>query len=452
MISKKNKSQSRVWVNLSFEQKMLHIMPLGRRPNVVVSYEYEKQMDAVKLLEALRELVKYHDVLRCRYKRIRLTPKQSAVDISELDIKIVTSKDIENLLPEYKPTDGHGVRINALHALAEKKVFSYSKPPLFQLYSYVDMPDRTLILLAIDHIIFDASSAEFFFKDLIDLYEEGRLSSRPFQFLDYIQKQEEIAPFLKSNNFNRLNKILKRYKKTVLGILPKKIKNKSRYEDYQEGVIFKANDELNISLKELCKNNHVSPHIILIVASCLISYKRLGRDQFILSSLFSNRFTPQSRKLIGCITKVVFLSIDLSENLTSRELIQCANKEYYEGCVKNYSSLWDLFSIFLGVRNNFNSEKICISYEPDIKIFTQSIINNEESRLFFEPSTKMMVTMDMRIGYQEDGGGSLIRLMYNKYLYSRDFIHDYLTEIETVILNLHKNPECVIKDFAINIK
>lgn len=433
---------------LSEEQKLFYFNPKIRNTVIVGRQYYDGEMDLSLLAKVLRELVHVHDILRTVFSRNIFAPRQYLVGADTFDIEIVTSKDLDNKIPAYKALDDHNTRIDALQNIAYKTAFNLSKAPLFKLYAYTDEPGKTVLVIAINHIISDSESLNVFFKDLLRLYANDKPARRELQFGNYLQRINEESrrkdSYKKDYQWHQEN-----LKDNCLyaGLLPnKRVKRNvvKKGDPWGEGIIYALSEPLNDVIAKLCQEYRVSPLVIFITAAGITSYKKMGTEKFLVNALFGNRVLWGSDAIIGCLVKAIFVYFKVSGSSTINQLIKSVNTMYYTGCVRSNLSVFNLFKIlFLMAIRHRNKEVVMMSYEPDLfRGDYNSLLSDSTKRVYFDVK-ELAVSLDMRIGGTAEKR-LLINAMYSKRLYSREVIESYFAELEKAIVMMANSPDMSI--------
>ena len=435
--------QSDKMTNLSFEQALFYMLPSYRKLNITFEYIYEHEIDIEKLNSALRKLVKEHDILRCKFKLNYFTPKQYPIDLNHADLSVIDSRHIQHMIPSLSLEVDHRARILALRNLASEVKFSLSEPPLFKLYAYTDCPGKTTLVLSISHIVFDASSSNVFFNDLILIYENNALIKRPAQFLELMAVKDKK---LENDNYKWYQNIYRSNERTILGILPVNLRRKRNLSKNREGMILYASDELSSLIINLCKTHKVSPHIIMMAVLCILSAKLLSKDQLVLGSLFSNRISKKAETMIGCLAKLVILIVDVPSNLTCSALIKAINRRYYGSCKRLDMSFWQIIKIFTRTKSNPNSESICVSFEPNLEAYSELYKEDDNDKTFYNVVQRQVTSLDIRIGYTASGDKIMMNFLYDQSLYDRDRLDKLLESIKNICSLISYSPDKSLAD------
>ena len=186
---------------LSFNQESLwltdELVPGVTQYVLVWGWSLAGDVDVAGLTEALRTIVRRHDVLRCALSIVDGQPTQTVRDDVEFDLGVANLSE----LPE---ADRDGA-VRALVGRWFTQRFDLAAPPLLHAELLRLEPRRHLLVLVNPHVIWDEGSQSVLVRELAELYDAHVTGRRPrlpqlaVQYADFaVWQREELEPELEA--------------------------------------------------------------------------------------------------------------------------------------------------------------------------------------------------------------------------------------------------------------
>jgi len=308
-------SQQRMW----FLAQMDGVSETYHMPSAV-RLRGELNRDAWQ--RTLDTLFARHEALRSVFvavdgqPQVRLLPAQLGLPIRWKDLR--SSSDAESELERLSDSEA-------------KDPFDLAQGPLIRVLM-VQVEDNEHVFMATQHhIVSDGWSSAIFNHELSTLYRaycNGRSDPLPplsIQYPDYAawQKQWLSGDRLETH---------KAYWQTALADapvlldLPTDRPRPPQQSPSGDHVPICLNSHLTCALRQLCQEHGVTLYMVILAAwSCVLS-RMSGQDDIVIGSPTANRNRRQIESLIGFFVNTLALRIDLSGDLTVRQLLEQVRK------------------------------------------------------------------------------------------------------------------------------
>ena len=304
-------SQQRMWFLDQWE-------PGSPANNGARAVRLRGNLDVAALERALRTVVERHATLRTVYVLERREPHQIQLASWSLELPVV---DLASVEPE-----GRELELERLMRAESRCGFDLSRdlmirPTLFRLG-----PADHVLLLAIHHIAFDASSDRVLNHELAELYDAyvvGRppeLPALPIEYADYAvwQRQRLQGAFLDE---------LVHYWRGALEGAPERLRlptDRPRSSVQRHRGVhrrFSFDGSLGDAVGELARGHGVTTFMTLLAAFDTLLYGFTGQEDILVGSPVAGRNHVELDGLIGFFSNTLVLRNRLVGNPTFRELL-----------------------------------------------------------------------------------------------------------------------------------
>jgi len=289
--------------------------------NPFVAIRLTGQLNVVTLEQTFNEIVRRHEALRTNIIAIdghptQIIRKELILSLPVLELSNLSKNDREE-------------RVNQYIAQEFQRPFDISKDPLIRLKLFCLSEQENILLLVVDHIIFDGWSLSILLKEISVIYQafsarqpsplpelsrqyadfalwqQKRLKGKYFQkLLDYWRQQLDKA----SLSLPLIEKF---------GLKRQTIKGSCKGACQQ----FTFSNLLYKRLKNLSQTEGVTLFMTLLAVFKLLLHQYTGKENILVASFFSNRSNKDFQGVIGFFTNVQILCTNLSGNLTYKELL-----------------------------------------------------------------------------------------------------------------------------------
>ncbi len=422
--------QERIWF---LEQ----LQPGNSAYNVHRTRELRMTPNLAVLERSVNEIIRRHEVLRTTIDVTDGVPVQIITPELSIRIPIV---DISLLPPDAR-------RTKALQLLKEagNRVFDLAKGPLLYV-SLLQLAEQDYVLImTMHHIVMDRWSFDVFEQELATLYQAyslgqpSPLPELPMQFADFTRWQREWLEGKECQNQ------LSYWKRQLAGVPPMldipidfPRPAMQTYAGANEDILL--SEALSQELKDLCRREGVTMFMLLLAAYNVLLYRHSGQDDILIGAPMVNRPLPESEKLIGYMLNMLVLRVDLSGNVSFRELLKRVREvcnEAYAHQDLPFGTLIDELNPLRQLDRNplYQAAFIFLDF-PDFTAggFFRQIIRPLEvdsgiSRL--DLTLSLNQTREVIIGFFE----------YNRDLFKAETIKLFAKHLETLLESIVANPE-----------
>ncbi len=345
---------------LSFAQARLYFLErtLTDRAtyNISLVMRITGSLDIEKLENAVRIMVRRHEVLRTFFQERDSNPCQFIADSVK---DFFATVDVEMLSPVENNEE------LCLRILKEEatRPFNLHSGPLFR-FKVIQIDQSIQILsLTMHHIVSDEWSFRIFLKELSVLYRNGgdpaQLPQLPLQYADFAVWQREA---LRGPFFERQRK----YWRKQLNGMPELLELpadrprppiQSCHGDYED---FEIPPQLTHSIRKLSQDEEATLFMTLLAAFKVFLLRYTQRTDIVVGSHIANRSEPEVQSLIGFFLNMLPLRSDLSGDPPFREVIHRVRKTCLEA-IKNQDVPFDQ------IVEDFNPER-SPSYSPLLQV------------------------------------------------------------------------------------
>jgi amino acid adenylation domain-containing protein/FkbM family methyltransferase len=312
---------------LSFSQEQLWILnqlaPGSPVYNIVDVVHFDGSCQGATLTEALRELVRRHEVLRTVFSHRNGPPMQTVlptidIPLPEVDLSALTEAQREQEWTRLVREEG-------------RKTFDLSQAPLLRTTLVHFSPREHRLLLTIHHIIADEWSMELIQQEIHQLHEElssGRKTSLPelpIQYTDFARWQRDWlqGPALQEQ--------ISYWKRELAGApsvleLPAD-KPRPAVQSFRGATeMFQLPRELRKQLKILGRTEQATLFMVLEAGFAVLLHRYTGQKDILVGTPISGRTHSETERLIGCFLNTVVLRAQFDEHLTFRALLKQARE------------------------------------------------------------------------------------------------------------------------------
>ncbi|HYG79421.1 MAG TPA: condensation domain-containing protein, partial [Pyrinomonadaceae bacterium] len=307
---------------LSFAQQRLWFLeqlePGASVHNFFGAFRLAGPLDVATLEAGLNEVIRRHEVLRTNFLSVDGEPvlfihRERAQSLSVVDLRGLPAAERE---PEARRLAGEEVRLP----------FDLQRDPLLRVLLLRLADEEHVLVLVMHHIISDGWSTGVFARELTTLYaafDAGRPSPLPelqIQYIDYAVWQREWlrGPVLSEQ--------IEYWRGRMAGAPPvlelpfdRPRPPMQSFRGASERFTLPA--ELSRSLQALCREEDVTPFMLLLAAFQVLLMRYSGQEDVVVGTPIAGRTRAETEELIGLFVNTLVLRTDLSGNPTFREVL-----------------------------------------------------------------------------------------------------------------------------------
>ncbi|MBN1204929.1 MAG: amino acid adenylation domain-containing protein [Myxococcaceae bacterium] len=286
--------------------------------NVYLAVRLEGALDPGALEEALRELVRRHEVLRTRFPAEEGEPRQEV--LPEPDLRLERA-DVGATPAEQREAEA----LRRVRALVNRPFELAERPPLRALLVRME-PSTHLLALSMHHIISDAWSLRLMVSELGELYAarlEGRapaLAPLPLQYADFALWQRE---WLEGEALEPQRAYWVERLKGALPVLqlPHDRPRPARLGSRGGAVSRRLSGELARRLRDFGREEGVTSFMALLAAFDALLLRLSGQGDLLVGAPISGRTVREAEGMLGCFVNTLVLRVGAAPRQSFRELL-----------------------------------------------------------------------------------------------------------------------------------
>ncbi len=308
---------------LSFAQERLwyleQIDPGSPAAHLARGLKITGELDQERLRQSLMSVVARHDSLRATFATTQLyagvdgQPAQLIAPEGKIELNCV---DLSGM-----PASQQSERTRELARAAAQGGFDLTTGPLLRV-SLVQLGRQDhLLFVTIHRIISDEQSLSLLFRDLWETYANpGSLPPLPLQFVDYASWQRTVI------NKEKLSGERNYWSRTLQGC-PAVLeltadRPRPAVQDWHgESLTAVLDEELGAALITLSSTEQATLFEIFMAAFRILLARYSRQTDLVIGSEFANRESGRLQDVIGPLANAYPLRVELSGNLTFRELL-----------------------------------------------------------------------------------------------------------------------------------
>jgi amino acid adenylation domain-containing protein len=308
---------------LSFAQQRLWFLhqldPDNSAYNMPSIYRLVGSLNLTVLEQSLNAIVSRHEVLRTTFEAVNEKPVQIILPSLRLSLPVVDLKE----LPEIERETA--AKREAIGAI--RQPFDLAQGPLLRSFVIRLREEEHWLVLVMHHTVGDLWSVDIFFQELGTLYEAFSIgNSSPLhrvsvQYADYAVWQRE---WLQDQVFEEDLSYWKQRLEGDLAVLELPLDRSRPPMRTFHGAwqYFLLPSHLVEALKELSKQEEVTPFVTLLAAFKTLLFRYTEQTDILVGSVISNRNRKEIRNLIGFFVNTLVMRTNLGGNPSFRELVR----------------------------------------------------------------------------------------------------------------------------------
>ncbi len=421
-------AQERLWFIDQFAGSIQYHMPSVLR--------LKNKLDRVTLENALRDLVRRHEILRTIYLSEDGKPYQKIISAEEWSMAF--SND---------PAFGDAAYRNAFIAKEVNRPFDLSSDYMLRAHLIQCAEDDHILILGLHHIASDGWSTAILVHDLMEFYsarQAGRkpeLVELPIQYADYAIWQR------KNLSETQLESQLNWWEERLKGVetlnLPCDYPRPAIQSTRGASLSFHIEKELTEQLNNLSRQSGSTLFMTLITAFKVMMQRYSGQTDICIGAPLANRNHKEVEPLVGCFLNALILRSDLSGNPAFTTLLEQVKSttlsafkhqqvpfEQIVDRVENTRSLSrsPIFQVLFSLRNT--------PEVPDLELGTISLSS--------ESSGQQISQLDLAFYVTESPKGLRIVILYCSDLFSEDTALRMAAHYKMLLQSVVSNPEANI--------
>ncbi|NEO94600.1 MAG: AMP-binding protein, partial [Moorea sp. SIO3G5] len=287
--------------------------------NITSAWRLEGNLSVRSLEQALKEILRRHEILRTTF------PRENGVPIQVIASTMPTALSLIDL--QQLPEAERDAQVQNLVKQEAQKPFDLESGSLLRV-SLLQLGSQChVLILTMHHIVFDGWSMGVWWRELSALYqafsdgENSPLAPLPIQYADFALWQRE---WFKGN---LLETQLNYWKQQLEGAPPRLELPYDRprppIETFRGGrESFKLSAELTHKLHNLSQNFGCTLFMTLLAAWSSLLYRYSGQSDILVGTPIANRNRREIESLIGFFVNTLVLRTQFRENLSFAEVLK----------------------------------------------------------------------------------------------------------------------------------
>ena len=305
-------SQEQLW---DFDQ----MIPGNHLLNIPYVFHLMGTLDTVALADALREIIRRHEVLRTVFAKLDGRPVQIIRPAPEFQLPFI---DLRNLDVEKMEEEA------AVLTLEERtQPFDLSVGPLLRTKLVRLTDEDHLLLLTLHHIVGDRWSILVLRRELAQLYEAfsherpSPLPDLPIQFADFALWERRLM------ESELMQTQLTYWKNQLAAPLPKlafqKVGRRNKRHSFRTGrKEISVEKGLFAAVKGLASKENCTPFMVVLAAFNVVLHAHTDQQDIRIGILSANRRPRETEALIGYFVNAIVLRTRLKPDMSWKELLK----------------------------------------------------------------------------------------------------------------------------------
>ncbi|GAA1940882.1 amino acid adenylation domain-containing protein [Kitasatospora viridis] len=279
------------------------------------TFEVTGPLDLALFQGALDALVARHEALRTTFALHPDGPRQQVHPTLAVPLAVT---DLRPLDEPARPE-----RLEQLLAARSAEPFDLATGPLLRAEAFRLADERTTVLFAVHHIVWDGWSAEVFERELVELYgaaltdRQVELPELTVQYTDYAREQLDTS----------YEEHLAYWKQQLHGApalleLPTDRPRPSERGAAGRTADFDLAPGTAARVRELAEAEGVTPFTVQLAAFALLLNRWTGADDLLIGTPVTTRDRPELEHLLGYFVNLLPLRLRLGPELTFRALLE----------------------------------------------------------------------------------------------------------------------------------
>jgi Condensation domain/Phosphopantetheine attachment site/AMP-binding enzyme C-terminal domain len=306
---------------LSYTQRQLHffeeLAPEAPVYNAAFGVETRGPIDLHALERAIGDVITRHEALRTVFVRHGEIPEQRTLDTWSFRIEEVELRSL--------PEEARGPELEHVIRERVRRPFDLSRDLLLRVALIALSETDSVILFETHHIVFDAWSVEIFYNEVSARYTaylngaDPGLPALNYQYRDFAGWQRE--------HLDARGATLDAYWRNALAGAPTvsdlpSDRPRPLEPSFAGGTFrFELSPETDRKIQRVCREENVTPYMLLLAAFATLLYRRTGSDDILFGTPAANRSRPEFEQMIGFLANTVVIRVRLGGNPTFGRLL-----------------------------------------------------------------------------------------------------------------------------------
>jgi amino acid adenylation domain-containing protein/non-ribosomal peptide synthase protein (TIGR01720 family) len=313
-------------VPLSFAQERLWFLDQLEESsaiyNIPAAIRLTGNLQLSALEQALREIVRRHEILRTSFPTVNGKPRQIINPEITLNIKVIDLQHLETTEPETEPEKFLEQEVSKEASIP----FDLEVAPLIRCSLLQISAREYVLLLTMHHIVSDGWSMGIFVQELSSLYqafsagEASPLAELPIQYGDFALWQREwLSGEILETQLNYWKQQLQNAPELLQ--LPTDRTRPTVQTFKGKTQRFRLNQDLTQKLHKLSRESNVTLFMTLLATFATILYRYSGQTDILIGSPIANRHYQEIESLIGFFINTLVYRTSFEDNPSFLKLL-----------------------------------------------------------------------------------------------------------------------------------
>lgn len=422
-------SQHRLW----FLQQMQSVRSSY---NVSSIFEIEGDLAIDFLKKSFQDLIERHEILRTNFVEDSIgNPVQKILSKTNAQINFsdLSQQYDEKIIKEivFKECSYH---------------FDLTNDLLIRFTLIKTSNQRYTCLIVAHHIICDDWSLDVIKRDLFAFYKANlfnqsvSLPKLKIQFKEFaLQEQRELGSSkFKAQEDYWLDQFQEEFKPLDLT----KAKRPAVFSSQGDKISIPLDSFVVDKFKLICQNTGVTNFIGMQSLLCVILHKYSHSNDITVGVPITTRNQEDLKDQVGFYVNTIPLRIKFSPEITFIELLKEVKSKLVLG-YQNAGYPLDKLVTKLGLERNLSRNPL---FDSIITVQERSLVGNDDGLKIVNSNIELPISskFDLEFNFVIDGERSELNLLYNKDIYSTEFISNFSAHISNLLSNLVEDPNCSI--------
>lgn len=315
-------AQEQVWLHA----QMALQLPLYNEP---VTIHYNGALDVAVLERSFNEILRRHEAWRTSFSVVDGRPLQVIHPALSVSIPVVDLRGV----PE-RQRDAEALRVATEDATIP---LDFANVPLFRVKLIRLADEKHRLYLTLSHIIFDGVAIyRVFLPELAAIYK-AFAAGMPSPLEELTVQYPDFACWQRSlDQPQKLSEDLTYWRRQLAGELPAldlpADRPRPAVQTFRGSMYpFVLNGKLTAALKALSQSEGVTLFQTLLAAFAVLLHRYSGQNDIPIGSVTSGRDQQETHKLLGYFLNTIVLRLDVSGDITFRDLLIRARNVTIEG-------------------------------------------------------------------------------------------------------------------------
>lgn len=433
-ISKVNRN---VRIPASYGQQQLllinKIMPDDYSYNVSGAMELIGNINIEAFKSSISQIIMRHEVLRTVFYEEDGEFYQKILNAVPIPLEIVENKSWSDIVLE----EG-------------SRRFNFNKGPLFKLTLLKVAENDYKLMVVMHHIISDEWSIKILMEEVSYYYKayqnQDVLPELEFQYADYANWQQRLLDSgVLNNQLSYWKEKLKGFNETLE--IPSDFQRKLDWSNLGKNVSYKITEISKDTIKEICKENGVTPYVFLLSAFGVLLQKYSGMKNVTVGSPVLGRKNAAIEELIGYFVNTVVMKLDGRDNPSFKEFLSRVKEDTVDSLnnqdvpfekvvealhpVRNMEQN-PLFQVMF-VLNNLDMKEVDF---PDVEVRTLPVHNDTAK-------------FDLMFVIEEREDGYVVNIEFDKSLFKESTINNLFNSYKKIIEDVTYDQNLLLSEIEV---